>query len=77
MFKVDKVNSDILESLNFNKYFRMNNEVDWYGTYLALKSTLLCLFVEEGGQIANFGVKNPQVHLSIISEWPENNSLPV
>ena len=32
-------------------------------------STLLCLIVgEQGGQIANFGKKNPQVHLIIIRE---------
>ena len=42
--------------------------------------TLLCLIVWGGGrvwvgQIANFGKKNPQVHLIIIREPPKNKPL--
>ena len=30
----------------------------------------------QGGQIANFGEKNPRVHLIIIREWPKNTPPP-
>ena len=36
-------------------------------------NTVLCL-IEVGGQIANFGEKNPQVHVIVIKEWPKKKS---
>ena len=41
----------------------------------SIKDFFNTLFVSNlgGGQIANFGEKNPQVHLIIKTEWPKNN----
>ena len=38
--------------------------------------TILCLIIGGGGQIANFGEKNPRIHLIIIRELPKSTPPP-